>query len=379
MGMQAYNPSDEFPDLDGNGGTVGTSNGTPGSGPLEMIQDGDPFDYEPHYIGAGTTAQKHGLFGKLVNAAYYMWRRWNLVQSLGGTTQYNSGNFPIGNSLAITAATGNGVSPIVCTVSSTEGMRAGSDVVISGATGNTAMNGTWRVQIVSSTQFALQGSAGNGTYNASSATAKWAWSLWQLATYLSNNAAMTNVANSFGPNQSFAGNVTVSGNVTIGGSLVEPVIAPTKYFSTPFVDQSPVFTGTTSQDWYIGDPGTPIVTGMCDDTITPLKRFSAWGSAAASPGQGLTIHMAAHVGTDSPQMTIVFDPACLPGAGPVGATLLIYDVNTATNIFQFSIPAAFTSGESNSGSVTIAWKNGVGWRVAGFSGFAGMTSFLIKW
>lgn len=72
----------------------------------------------------------------------------------------------------ITAMTGNGVSPIVCTIPS-HGFGQNDIVTISGCTGNTAANGTWfGITVIDSNTFSLPASTGNGTYNASSGQAQ---------------------------------------------------------------------------------------------------------------------------------------------------------------------------------------------------------------
>ena len=67
-------------------------------------------------------------------------------------------------SLSVTGATN--ASPIVLTVSSTTGtsLRNNDTVVVSGVGGNTAANGTWLVEVASSTTIKLLGSTGNGSY-----------------------------------------------------------------------------------------------------------------------------------------------------------------------------------------------------------------------
>lgn len=82
-------------------------------------------------------------------------------------------------SYTVTAATN--ATPINVTVNSITGITVGNTVVISGALGNTAANGTWQVsgisgntfnlvQIVGSGGSEVVNSVGNGTYTASSAT-----------------------------------------------------------------------------------------------------------------------------------------------------------------------------------------------------------------
>lgn len=87
-------------------------------------------------------------------------RRW-------GTTQDNN------DAGTITAATN--ASPIVVTLNTDFGTPAvfqtGDRMVVSGALGNTAANGTWIVTRIDGFNFGLQGTTGNGTYTANSGTA----------------------------------------------------------------------------------------------------------------------------------------------------------------------------------------------------------------
>lgn len=67
----------------------------------------------------------------------------------------------------ISAMTGSAVL-IQVTTTSAHFLATGDYVTITGATGNTAANGTWRVTVLNSTQYTLDGSLGNGTYTANS-------------------------------------------------------------------------------------------------------------------------------------------------------------------------------------------------------------------
>ena len=64
------------------------------------------------------------------------------------------------NTQGITGATN--ATPIVCTTSLAHGYSTGDVVQISGATGNTAANGVWKVTVTNSTTFSLDDSSGNG-------------------------------------------------------------------------------------------------------------------------------------------------------------------------------------------------------------------------
>jgi hypothetical protein len=84
------------------------------------------------------------------------------------------------NSAVITSSTATvGVSPIDCNTAGAHGLNTGDYVYISGATGDTAMNGNWQVTKTSSTAFTLNSSTSNGTYGASSAK----FGQWVYATY----------------------------------------------------------------------------------------------------------------------------------------------------------------------------------------------------
>jgi len=65
-------------------------------------------------------------------------------------------------SWTINAATN--ASPIQCTTTTTNNLVTGQTVCITGATGNTAANGTWVVTVLNGTQFTLNGSTGNGAF-----------------------------------------------------------------------------------------------------------------------------------------------------------------------------------------------------------------------
>jgi hypothetical protein len=76
------------------------------------------------------------------------------------------------NNATVSAATGNSVSPIVLTLPAAAVAQLATNdfVLVYGATGNTAMNGMQRVTVLTSTTVSLQGTTGNGTYTANSAT-----------------------------------------------------------------------------------------------------------------------------------------------------------------------------------------------------------------
>jgi hypothetical protein len=82
----------------------------------------------------------------------------------------------------VTAATD--ASPIVVTTATNHGLSSSDNVTISCAAGNTAANGTWTITVTGLNTFSLDGSTGNGTYVANSATVQ-----SNVVTYLGNQYA----------------------------------------------------------------------------------------------------------------------------------------------------------------------------------------------
>ncbi len=91
---------------------------------------------------------------------------YHVANPSSGATYTNTQSLTINAAVicgtAITAASNAG--PIVVTTSSAHGRATGDYVTVSGVLGNTAANGTWQITVISSTQFSLNGSVGNGAY-----------------------------------------------------------------------------------------------------------------------------------------------------------------------------------------------------------------------
>jgi hypothetical protein len=104
-------------------------------------------------VQAGDTVriEEAPLYDTGVNAT------WTSVTSRGIT--------PFGT-FTITAATN--AAPIVCSFTN-HGYSTGDVIQISGANGNTAANGIWKVTVTSSSQFSLDDSSGNGTWSSGGA------------------------------------------------------------------------------------------------------------------------------------------------------------------------------------------------------------------
>lgn len=78
-----------------------------------------------------------------------------VISGSSGTVQNNS-------TRTVSGATN--ASPIVVQTTAPHGYATNNVVQITGVTGNTAANGTWRVTVIDSTHFSLTGSVGNGAY-----------------------------------------------------------------------------------------------------------------------------------------------------------------------------------------------------------------------
>jgi hypothetical protein len=92
------------------------------------------------------------------------------TQAAGGTNltiPHNDNNNTF-TKFTVTSATA--ATPIVATIGSGHGIIVGDVVTVTGGTGDTGINGTWRVSAVASTTVTLENSATAGTYTASSAT-----------------------------------------------------------------------------------------------------------------------------------------------------------------------------------------------------------------
>jgi hypothetical protein len=113
---------------------------------------------------------------------------------------------------AVNVSTISSGSPISVTTSGAHLCSTGDTVIVYGALGNTAANGTWTVTVTGSTSFTLNGSISSGTYTGGAAIRKVNNAVVRLATPLTQNIACT------GPNRtswtSASASVTTSQNTT---------------------------------------------------------------------------------------------------------------------------------------------------------------------
>lgn len=66
--------------------------------------------------------------------------------------------------IGLTISNATNATPIVITTDLAHGLATDDEVLIRGVAGNTAANGVWKVTVLTTTTFSLQGSAGNGAY-----------------------------------------------------------------------------------------------------------------------------------------------------------------------------------------------------------------------
>jgi hypothetical protein len=113
----------------------------------------------------------------------------------------------------ITGATN--ASPIVCTLTS-HGYTTGDTVVINSANGNTATNGVWEVNVLTSSTFQLIGSAGNGTWTSGGTIRKINNRVVRLNSPLTQTIASTGIGTTGGLRTTWnaSANVTTTTNTS---------------------------------------------------------------------------------------------------------------------------------------------------------------------
>lgn len=132
-------------------------------------------DFNPSSSGYLAQSSFGGSWGTGNTGRFYVNLMYELTVFLNkilGYTVVGQTSWDIRNtnvkSLIITAATNT--TPIQITTSAAHGLTDGYVVSIAGGTGNTGVNGTWKVSVVNTTQATLYGTFGTGTYNANTAT-----------------------------------------------------------------------------------------------------------------------------------------------------------------------------------------------------------------
>lgn len=129
-------------------------------------------------------------------------------------------------SLTISAATNT--NPSTITTSVAHGLSTGDTVQVTGATGNTNINGTWMVSVVNTTQVVLLYSTSNGTYNANSGTLNTGF---QYATGSpgGSNGASINIA---GASSVYAVGIPTSVRTVVAGDVGKPLVLKSTLYPT---------------------------------------------------------------------------------------------------------------------------------------------------
>lgn len=89
-------------------------------------------------------------------------RRFNKLANAAFESRASTENLPVPQWFSVSAATGG--APIAITTPIPHGLTTGDAVAIKGVLGNEAANGAWTVTVQTPTTFALDGSAGGGSY-----------------------------------------------------------------------------------------------------------------------------------------------------------------------------------------------------------------------
>lgn len=228
-----------------------------------------------------------------------------------GQTSWNIDNTNI-KSLAISAATFT--TPITATTVSPHGLIDGYVVNITGGTGNTGVNGNWKVSVLNSTQFTLYNSVGNGTYNANSAT------MTSGFQYASGSVADGNPA-----------------SINFGAGFFYEVAVPIarRYVS-------------------LADVGKPLI---LKSSLYPTKNSGIFKISGVNLGNVTTVTAASN-GAALPQATInVVSTTGFPTSGNIfiatGTT-----ISVGATLPQATINVASTSGFPTSGTIFVVTSTG---------------------
>lgn len=130
--------------------------------------------------------------------------------------------------------------PIVCTLLS-HGFTTGDTVVISGANGNTAANGVWEVNVLTSSTFQLINSTGNGTWTSGGLTRKINNRVVRLDSSLTQNIASVGVGSTGSLRNTWTSGDVVNVTTTRNTTQVKE-----HYFSDQIAIGSGYVTGTAA-------------------------------------------------------------------------------------------------------------------------------------
>lgn len=290
------------------------------------------------------------------------------------TSVTSRGVSPFGT-FTITGATN--AAPIVCTFAN-HGYSTGDVIQISGAAGNTATNGVWKITVTSSSQFSLDDSSGNGTWSSGGAvspifcrTIKTASALVQpIASFAPLRTA------SLGTRTAWVGataNVTPTLLTTIGKGGVSDQIAINASFTTGLIayytlpatlnlsayQQLSLFIQQTA-----GTLGG-LTISLCSDTLgaTAVDTFTIPSTGATSIWCPFTINKGSALGTSIRSISI-------SRAANNGAQTFLFN-----SIVACKSP---TSVDALSNTSLVTKNNGTegAYAVGGFGGSDGTIVFL---
>jgi adhesin/invasin len=263
-----------------------------------------------------------------------------------------------GTTAAVTlAVTGtSNANPDVITVASTATLTTGNTVTITGAVGDTAINGTFVVSVLSGTTFSIP-VAGNGAWTSGGTVTE--------ASTLTNSIITTTTASGLavGDQITIAGSTDTGLNTAVGATwTVATIIDATHFTLTGFTSAIPVGTGgTITSVLALANPtigldndcsnGPP--TGILNngDGVVMFHILEGVGSAAATAGSVKTVS----VSQDAVEQT--FDVNVVGPANNVELTLaekVIQTNSTTANVTNCITNTAVTDGVTPPTS-TVAW------------------------
>jgi len=285
-----------------------------------------------------------------------------LGYSIVGQTSWDINNTNI-KSLVITAATN--ATPIQITTASAHGLIDGYVVSITGGTGNIGINGTWKVSVVNSTQVTLYGSAGTGTYTASSATMTTGF---QYASGMVADGYGAGI--NFGAGFFFEVSIPIAKRTVVAGDIGRMLVLKSTAFPTKnaglfkitainagsnryVIDyrstENPPVEAANSIDWWLYEIET-VASGYLSKFAgsTGSSGFSIISSTNTSPIVVTTDTNFPHTWVTGQKISISghTGPSTTIAAGSNGASLPQTTINTASIIVASTTIAAGSNGQS---------------------------------
>jgi hypothetical protein len=278
------------------------------------------------------------------------------------------------STFTITAATN--AAPIVCTFNN-HGYSTGDVIQISGANGNTAANGIWKITVTSSSQFSLDDSSGNGTWSSGGAISP------IFCRTIKTASALVKPIASFAPLRTASLGTRVA---WVGSANVTTTLATT-FGKGSVYDQITIASGfTTGKIAYYTLPATL--------DLSPYQQLSLFIYQNSGTLGGLTISLCSDTTGDTAVDTFtipssgasaVWCPFTINKGSALGSSIRSVSIsraaNNGTQLFIFNSIVAVkspTSVDALSNTSLVTKNNGTegAYAVGGFGGSDGTIVFL---